>query len=245
MSPEEFAANQEREIDEAKAAWKTAAQALRSAEKANLPPAEQRRLADDWVDKAREFFRILNDAVADPGPIRGKPFVKWKQDSIGTCVNVLHGLPAHQENIVNCRKRLGIPEDNYNFSPAVFCHMQALVAFERPQDAAKLREKFEAVGLPTYGFDHPKSCDEPDAPMNKQDHNVGKMILLGLIVLVMGAMGAGSVALGGYALYKGSEGKSQIDFLGFHVTTGLGAVALLAVGLILLFLTIREVLKKL
>lgn len=251
MSPQDFEDDQNKRIEQAKAAWKKAAIDLRTAEDAQASPDQQRRLVEKWVDAGRDFFRIFNEAVADAGPIRGKAFIRWKSQHVLSAINVLHGLPDHKANIESRRKALNILPGKYQFAPTVFANIQSLVACENPKEAARLRQEFEKADLPTYGFEHPQAVEEPDPIMNPPDippngrPNIGKWVVLTLIVLFGGGMGFGSLGLAAYALYLRTQGQTKVEFVGFNVSTDIGAVALLAVGFIILYQTFKKVMEKL
>ncbi len=149
----EFIEAQDAKIKAARDEWMRTAEAFDKAEKASAGDDEQIRRLDKWQRSAREFFRILNDAVVDSGGLDGQLFDAWKIDRIASAINVLNGIPKHQENVRKHRSRLGQPDSKYEFDPAVFENLQSIVAWERPEEASKLRKIFTDSNLPTSGFD--------------------------------------------------------------------------------------------
>lgn len=171
LTGSEFIQAQDAKIKAARDQWMEAAEAFDKTEKASASPEEQLRRLDKWQRSAREFFRIVNDDVVDSDGLDGQLFQSWKQDRIATAVNVLSGIPKHQTNVRNHRSRLGQPDSKYEFDPAVFENMQAIVAWERPEEAKRLREIFTQAGLPIGGFDLPRELKPIPQSSSKAAHS--------------------------------------------------------------------------
>ncbi|QIF03150.1 hypothetical protein [Roseimicrobium sp. ORNL1] len=116
--------------------------------------ATQIKLLDEVNAKRREFYRALNDAIVDPESRTGEQFELWKRDRLASARNILNGLPEIQEKIREDRERLKLSKEKYEFEPAVFDNMQGIIAWELPEEAKLLREKFANANLPAGGFDN-------------------------------------------------------------------------------------------
>jgi len=158
-SGRQFIQDQDANIKEAKGKFEAAAKAFSRAEEAGTSHIEQERRLDACQAAGREFFRTVNDAVVDSGDLAGTLFLYWKEDRIASALNVLSALPKHQSHIRKHRTRLGISPDKYEFSLAVLENMQAVVAWERPEETKKLREQFAEADLPAGGFDRPRNLE--------------------------------------------------------------------------------------
>jgi len=167
LTGREFIEAQDAKIKAAHTQWLEAADVFDKAEKASVSAEEQIRRLDKWQRSAREFFRIVNDDVVDSDGLDGQLFQSWKQDRIASAINVLSGIPKHQTNVRNHRSRLGQPDTKYEFDPAVFENMQAVVAWERPEEAKRLRDIFTQASLPIGGFDLPRELKPIPQPSSK------------------------------------------------------------------------------
>jgi hypothetical protein len=155
----EFYDTQDAKVKQARERFQSEATSFSKCEQAGGSRNEQISRLNACHQAAREFFRELNEAVADPGPLTGILFEQWKQNCLASAVNVLSGLPRNQEYIRKHRDRLGIPATNFEFSPAVFENMQSIVAWARPEEAKRLRDEFQTAALPAGGFDRPRKIE--------------------------------------------------------------------------------------
>jgi hypothetical protein len=140
-------------------------------------------------------------------------------------------------------------------SPGVFQNMQALLAAKRPESALKLKDEFGRCGLPLTGFDHPY---EP-TPSHLDGSGIGRqhdldhtathdkraaMPLFYLIVSTFGLIALACIGGGIYAIHRSSYASTKFDFLGVHLESGSVGVALVVVGVVVAFFTVKAVLKK-
>lgn len=160
-SAQQFLDKQEAELKETKARWKAAAEAFDKAERAGSSNEEQERRLDLWQDAARDFWRSANSIVIDSGHLTGDTFDRWREDQIQTAHNMVSGLLTHQQNVRHHRDRLKIPEQKYEFSPAVFENLQSVLAWYRPADVKLLKAQYMEARLPTGGFDRPRELKKP------------------------------------------------------------------------------------
>jgi hypothetical protein len=71
------------------------------------------------------------------------------------------------------------------------------------------------------------------------------MPIFKLIVLVTTLISLACVGTGAFAIHRGATSNTKFDFLGAHLSTGSVGVALVGIGLLIGFFTIKAVLKKL
>ncbi|MFN7021526.1 MAG: hypothetical protein ACK4WH_09395 [Phycisphaerales bacterium] len=76
------------------------------------------------------------------------------------------------------------------------------------------------------------------------EHQKSALVLHLAIVGTIGLLGLASIGGGIYAIYRNAQAPSEFDILGVKVSTGSVGVALVALGMIIVFLTVRSVLRS-
>ena len=85
----DFIRQQDDEIEALRAEHKRKADAFASAVKANAACDEQVRRLCDMHSAGTAFYRKVEDATHDRDGLRGDDFEAWRQDRIGSALNVL------------------------------------------------------------------------------------------------------------------------------------------------------------
>ena len=85
--------------------------------------------------------------------------------------------------------------------------------------------------------------DEPPAPMARP-HQHAALPLHFLIVAIFGLLALTSIGGGIYAITRDSESDTKLKILGAELSTGHVGVALVGIGFIITFFTVRAVLKN-
>ncbi|MFN7020312.1 MAG: hypothetical protein ACK4WH_03160 [Phycisphaerales bacterium] len=88
-----------------------------------------------------------------------------------------------------------------------------------------------------------KNSQNPVQP-SAVEHQKSALVLHLTIVAVIGVLGLASIGAGIYAIYRNAQAPSEFDILGVKVSTGSVGVALVALGMITVFFTVRSVLRS-
>lgn len=219
---------------------------------AKVPASKEAQIAAllDMVASGRDYYRKCEDATLDRDGLSGGEFYVWLNDRVAAADSVLNGLPNYYRHLRRERDRLGLAPSTFEPTPAVYQHMQALLAAARPEKAWALKIIFQNVNLPVAGFENPFK-PEPASLANVQSNTPQSnmkpptpMPLFLTIVIMFGLLALACIIGGIYAIYKGSAGDTAFDVLGFHLKTTHVGVAFMAIGVVTAAVTTRAVLKK-
>lgn len=243
----DFIRQQDDEIEALRAEHTRKTHAFASAVKANAASDEQVRRLCDMHSAGTAFYRKVEEAMHDRDGLRGDDFESWRHDRIGSALNVLNGLLKYHRHLRKHRDRLALPATMFEPAPAVYQNMQALLASARPDSAMELKTAFEAVDLPTSGFDHPYTPEpapmEDKKPSNR--HASAAMPLFFFIVAVFGILALVCICGGIYAIFNKAVADTAFELWGFNLKTGHVGVAFVGIGLATALFTVRAILKKL
>jgi uncharacterized membrane protein YbhN (UPF0104 family) len=81
-------------------------------------------------------------------------------------------------------------------------------------------------------------------PVASSMHQNAALILHVIIVLIFGLLALACIIGGVFAIYLNANSQTSFDIFGAHLTTSNVGVALVALGLVIAFLTIRAVLRN-
>ena len=246
-SGRDFIRQQDQEIELLRAEHKRKADAFAAAVTMKAAAEEQVRCLCEMHSAGTAFYRKVEEATHDRGELRGDDFESWKNDRIGSALNVLTGLLKYHRHLRKHRERLGLAATMFEPAPAVYQSMQGLLAAARPDAAAELKAAFEAADLPATGLDHPYTPEPaPMPPQNQPErHASAAMPLFFFIVAMFGLLALACIAGGIYALATEAIADTTFELWGFNLKTGHVGVAMVGIGLATAVFTVKAVLKKL
>jgi hypothetical protein len=251
----DFIREQDEIIEKLRRDYYSKAERLNLVVRANAAREEQIDCLFQMHEAGRTYFRKVEQAMLDRDDLRGEDFDAWREDRLGSAMNVLTGLLEYHQHLRKYRELLKPNEPRlFEPSPAAYKNMQSVLAGARPTDAKILRERFAKAGLPTDGFDHPyvpKPAPEQAhsrAMTNERridGHASAPIGFFIMIVIVFAILALACIGAGIYAIYSRSMADTTFDFFGLHLKSGHVGVALVVVGIAFLFFITRTILKKL
>lgn len=93
---------------------------------------------------------------------------EWRYGFAIECYRTLDRIANYYDAIVSYSKRQGIQLDALTLDPFAYSNLQKLVRVELPEHAAKLKEVYDRLGLPTHGWiDRGAQPNMPDSEEDK------------------------------------------------------------------------------
>lgn len=111
----------------------------------------QRTLLDEMYRAATATFNAVDQAISASDLLGANRSEVWAIDLAATAVNTLHNVAKLYERVWQEADRLEVERPWP--SPTAFYSMQNSARLYFPREAAKLRQKFNSLGLPVGGFD--------------------------------------------------------------------------------------------
>lgn len=106
---------------------------------------------------ATEFFNGHERIIPVASRLKVDHDAKWYTDRAETAINLLQVICNHYTTLRACLADFGVTQQSLWPSPTAFANIQRIVVETHPAIAAKWRDEFVRLDLPTHGFDTSES----------------------------------------------------------------------------------------
>ena len=234
---DDFVARQNKEVQEKHAAYKKAANKYTAAVLKGVPKDVRIDLLTKLHSVGRAYFSFVDSEILNRDGLSGDEYARWVEEWSGSSKKVLNGIIRYHDLIRDEREKVGLPASTFEPSDGTYRSIQSFFAAAFPVENAEMKERFIAAKLPSSGFDRPYM-----QPPRK--NTGGAASLYFLIVIAQFVLSFAAIVGGIFALASKSSGDSMIEIFGQTIKTQNVGVALVGLGLLVGFQTLRKVLDK-
>jgi len=151
-TPEEFACEEQQELDTLRARYKQAMQTL--LEQANDKGDMFQSRFREFHSAGVAFFNACERSIVSGSSSGADRDPTWYTDKGEMAANTLETMLKHFRVVKNKAAQAGRVASDFKPSLTAYATMQRIAKHVVPSEADKLRADFLSLGLPTYGFDH-------------------------------------------------------------------------------------------